>query len=104
MDEAVGLCCTANSLSPGDPKYAYTLGFFQNQTGNSEGAIKTLDALIAGQPAYLDAYLLLAGIYEKQGKKDQAEKVYNKALTVERAPEAFRSHIRAKLEELKEKQ
>ena len=104
MDEAVGLCCTANSLSPGDPKYAYTLGFFQNQTGNSEGAIKTLDAIIAGQPAYFDAYLLLAGIYEKQGKKDQAEKVYNKALTVERAPEAFRSHIRAKLEELKEKQ
>lgn len=57
--------------------------------------------LLAGQPAYFDAYLLLAEIYEQQGKREDAEKVYNRALTVERVPEAFRNHIRTKLEEFK---
>jgi Tfp pilus assembly protein PilF len=60
-----------------------------------------LDALITRQPAYLDAYFLLAGIYESQGGKEDAEKLYNKALTVERAPESFRNHVKTKLEELK---
>jgi len=102
INEAVTWCGKAAELRPQEPKYTYTLAFFEQQKGDIDGAIKTLDALIARQPAYLDAYLLLAGIYEKQGKKDDAERVYNKALAVERAPEAFSSHVRTKLEELKE--
>ncbi|MFH0904321.1 MAG: tetratricopeptide repeat protein [Methanobacteriota archaeon] len=101
IDEAIMWCEKAVEIHPQEPKYAYTCAFFQQQKGDTESAIKTLDALIIKQPACLDAYLLLAGIYEKEGKKEDAEKVYNKALTVERAPESFRNHVKTKLEELK---
>ena len=63
--------------------------------------IGLVSAVLAGQPSYFEAYLLLAGIYEEQGKKEEAEKVYNKALAIERAPEGFRNLVRMKLEDLK---
>jgi Tfp pilus assembly protein PilF len=104
IDEAIMWCEKAVEIHPQEPKYAYTLAFFQQQKGDTESAIKTLDALIIKQPAYLDAYLLLAGIYDKEGKKENAEKVYNRALAVEGTPEPFRNHIRAKLNGLKNSQ
>ena len=102
LDEAVTWCKKAVDLRPAEPRYAYTLAFFEQQKGDTDSAIKTLDALIARQPAHFDAYLLLAGIYEKSGKKENAEKVYNKALALEGAPENFRNLLRAKLQALKE--
>ena len=102
LDEAVTWCKKAVDLPPAEPRYAYTLAFFEQQKGDTDSAIKTLDALIARQPAHFDAYLLLAGIYEKSGKKEDAEKVYNKALALEGAPENFRNLLRAKLQALKE--
>jgi tetratricopeptide (TPR) repeat protein len=102
LDEAVTLCRKAADLRPAEARYAYTLAFFEQQKGDTDSAIKTLDALIARQPAHFDAYLLLAGIYEKSGKKEDAEKVYNKALALEGAPENFRNLLRAKLQALKE--
>jgi tetratricopeptide (TPR) repeat protein len=104
INEAVTWCRKAADLRPAEPRYAYTLAFFEQQKGDTDGAIKTLDALIARQPVHFDAYLLLAGIYEKSGKKEDAEKVYNKALALEGAPENFRNHVRTKLEALKEKE
>ena len=103
LDEAVAWCRKAADLRPAEGRYAYTLAFVEQQKGDTDGAIKTLDTLIARQPSHLDAYLLLAEIYEKSGKKEDAEKVYNKALGLEGAPENFRNHVRTKLEELKEK-
>ena len=61
----------------------------------------TLNALITKQSGYFDAYLLLGRIYEKEGKKRDAEKIYNAALALERVPESFRKHIRGILESLK---
>jgi predicted Zn-dependent protease len=104
INEAITWCKKAADLRPQEPKYAYTLAFVEQQKGDADGAIRTLDALISRQPAYLDAYLLLAGIYEKSGKKEDAERVYNKALGLEGAPEGFRNHVRTKLEALKGKQ
>jgi tetratricopeptide (TPR) repeat protein len=101
INEAVTWCRKAADLRPQDPKYAYTLAFYLNQKGDTDGAVKTLDALIARQPRYLDAYLLLGGIYEKEGKKGDAKKIYNRALALEGVPEGFRQHIREKLEALK---
>jgi tetratricopeptide (TPR) repeat protein len=101
LDEAIKWCRKAVDLRPSEPKYAYTLGFLQQQKGDTGSAVKTLEALITKQPRYLDAYLLLGGIYEKEGKKGDAEKIYYRALALERAPEGFRRHIREKLETLK---
>ena len=101
LDEGIDFCRKASELRSDEPKYSYTLGFYQQQKGDSEGAIKTLDALLAEQPAYLDAYLLLAGIFEKQGKKTEAKKVYNRALSLENTPDEFNYFVRKKMEAVK---
>jgi Tfp pilus assembly protein PilF len=98
LDEAVKYCGTAADLRPQDPRYAYTLAYFRNRKGDEKAAVKTLEGLIAKEPAYADAYLLLGGIYEKQGKEKEAETVYRKALAQEGIPESYKTGIRAKLD------
>jgi Tfp pilus assembly protein PilF len=39
--------------------------------------------LIRKQPAYVDAYLMLGEIYEKQGRPEDAHSVYQEALSQE---------------------
>ena len=73
-DEAVDFCRKAAEIRPDQPRYAYTLAFYQQQKGDLAGAADVLDGLITRYPAYADAYVLLGGIYEKQGKKAEAEK------------------------------
>ncbi len=99
--EAIKWCRQASDLRPSEPRYAYTLAFFLLQKGDTDDAVKTLVTLIAGQPAYLDAYPLLGEIYEKEGKKEDAERVYTRAAALEGAPAGFRNHMRVKLDALK---
>ncbi len=73
-DEAVDFCRKAAEIRPDQPRYAYTLAFFHQQKGDLAGAADVLDGLITRYPAYADAYVLLGGIYEKQGKKAEAER------------------------------
>ncbi len=101
IDEAIAYCTKAADLSPQEPRYDYTLAFYQQQKGNSVAAIKTLENLIEKQPGYADAYLLLGGIYQKQGKKSEAERVYSKALENEGITQAHKARIVAELNRLK---
>ena len=101
IDEAIAYCKKAADLSPQEPRYDYTLAFYQQQKGNSVAAIKTLENLIEKQPGYADAYLLLGGIYQKQGKKSEAERVYSKALENEGITQAHKARIIAELNRLK---
>ena len=101
LDEALTYCQKAAELRPQDHKYAYTFAFYQQQKGDEKGAVKTLEGLIAKQPANPDAYLLLGSIYEKQGKKAEAGKVYGKALTNEGIPDAVKLQFKAKMDGLK---
>jgi Tfp pilus assembly protein PilF len=80
MDEAVTWCRKAAELRPQEPKYAYTLAFYQRQNGDTKGAITTLQNLIKQRPGYVEAYLLLANIYVQQGDRPKAEAVYRQAL------------------------
>jgi tetratricopeptide (TPR) repeat protein len=96
--EALEWCRKADTLRPGEPKYAWTLAFYQQQSGDAVSAVITLDALIKRVPAYADAYLLLADIHEKQGKKDEAVKVYNLALTEEGISPKVKGYIKSRLE------
>ena len=43
-----------------------------------------------GAPAYADAYVLLGGIFEKQGKEAEAVGVYNKGLATEGTPDQYK--------------
>jgi predicted Zn-dependent protease len=102
INEAVAYCKKAAGLRPQEPKYAYTLAFYQLQKGDERDAVKTLEGLIEKQPAYADSYLLLGGIYEKQGKKKEAEKVYSNGLAAEGIPDAVKFRIKAKLDAMKQ--
>ena len=102
INEAVTYCKKASGLRPQEPRYAYTLAFYQLQNGNERAAVKTLDGLIEKHPAYADSYLLLGEIYGKQGKKEEAEKIYKRALETDGIPDQDRFRIDAQLEALKQ--
>jgi tetratricopeptide (TPR) repeat protein len=100
-DEALDFCRKAVDLRPDVPRYAITLAYYRQRSGDLTGAASILDGLITKYPAYANAYALLGGIYEKQGKKAEATQVYNKALAAEGIPDQYKVRIKARLEALK---
>ena len=95
--EALALSRKAAELRPEEPKYAFTYAYFQNQKGDSAGAMKTLEALLQGHPAYGDGYLMLGDLLVKEGRPQDAAALYQRALAVKELPDATRSQISAKL-------
>jgi Tfp pilus assembly protein PilF len=100
-DEAVGFCRQAADLRRDVPKYAYTLAFFQLQTGDTANAASVLDDLIGRYPAFADGYLLLGEIHEQAGEPGKAEEVYTRGLAVEGIPDGHRFQMKARLDTLK---
>ncbi len=101
LDEAIGYCRKAVEIQPARPRYAYTLGFYQQQNGDFEGAAKILERLLGTYPAYADAYLLLGVIYEKQGKPAKAVETYNQGLSAKDIPERYRIQMKLRMEALR---
>ena len=60
--EALSWCKKAVDLNPQEPKYAYTLAFYQKARQDLQCAEATLQGLLARRPGYTDGYLLLAEI------------------------------------------
>jgi len=58
MDEAVSLCKKAAELRPDEPGYAFTLAFYLDQKGDTDEALRILDAVIEKYPQYKDAQML----------------------------------------------
>jgi len=71
--EAVALARQAATLRPDDPRYAWTLAFYLQRSGDLRGAEATLDALLRAHPEYADAYGLLAEVYARQGRAAEAQ-------------------------------
>jgi Tfp pilus assembly protein PilF len=69
----------ASRLRP-EPRYLFTLAFFQFQRGDGAQATKVLQNLTSKYPAFPDSYLLLGEIYEREGKTPAALDVYRQAL------------------------
>ncbi len=101
LDEAMEFCRKATEIRPDVPRYAFTLAFYQQQRGDLTGAASVLNGLIAKYPAYGDAYVLLGGIYEKQGNKAQAEGLYTKGLAVKGMPEQYKVRMKERLNAMK---
>jgi Tfp pilus assembly protein PilF len=99
-EEAITWSKKAVQLRPGDPKYAYTLAFFQQQREDLPAAAKVLEESIARNPGYTNAYFLLGDIYEKQGQTKQAAEVYRRALANEALSARERQFLAAKLRKL----
>jgi tetratricopeptide (TPR) repeat protein len=62
IGEAVTWCRRAADLRPQEPRYAFTLAFYQNRKGDKDEAVKTLKAILEKYPGYRDAEMLLKEI------------------------------------------
>ena len=82
------------------PKYGYTLAFFMERHGDLENSSKMLERMIEQWPSFGDAYLLLGDIYQRQGNKDKAVVLYQKAIASERLSFQHKQRAKVKLDEL----
>jgi len=100
LEEAVSYAKMAAKAAPEEPKYAYTLAFFQNQAGQEDEAISTLKKVIEEFPSHGNSVFLLADIYIQAGNPDKAKKVYEDALSREGIPENEKLQISRMLSQL----
>jgi tetratricopeptide (TPR) repeat protein len=96
--EALSWCRKAVELNPQEPKYAYTLAYYQKEQGDLRRAAATLKDLLAKRPAFTDASLLLAKIYGQQGNRCEAEAVLRQAQQVESLSPGDRARVKAMLQ------
>jgi len=99
-DGALRWCGRAAELRPDDPRYAYTLAYFQHTSGQTEEAIATLRGIIAGQPLYGDNYLMLGALYEELGRIDEARELYRRGADTEGLDLSYRRRMAAGLQAL----
>ncbi len=97
LDEAITWCRKAHELQPNDPKYAHTLAFYEHQKGDDKSAIGLLQEVIKSTPSYLDAYLLLAEIYQGQHDYTAAIGVYRDVLKLKDLPPRLRQQLEARV-------
>jgi tetratricopeptide (TPR) repeat protein len=93
--EGAALCRRAAALRPDEPRYGFSQAFFEARAGDSRGAIATLEALIARQPAYADAWTLLGRLYLGEGRKAEAMALYRKGAETAALPVDVRSGLAA---------
>jgi tetratricopeptide (TPR) repeat protein len=79
LNDAVNYCRKAYTIDPNNSKYAYTFAFYLDKNNEAKEAVKILENLITKSPSF-NAYALLADIYKRQGLKEKALDVYNKAI------------------------
>ena len=100
LDEAVDFCRKAAELRPDQPKYAYTLAFYQREKGDLSLAANALEELIVRHHGYTNAYFYLGDIYEQQDKNKRAEHVYRKVLADQALSDQERHSVEARLKKL----
>jgi Tfp pilus assembly protein PilF len=96
-DEAVRLCRQAATSRPSEPRYAFTLAFYQAQSGSRAEAVATLERLLRDQPGFVDAYFLLGQIHESAGRQAEASAVYQRALARPELSAEQRAGLEARL-------
>ncbi|HSP05987.1 MAG TPA: tetratricopeptide repeat protein [Acidobacteriota bacterium] len=93
LHEAAKLCGQAASLQPDEPKYAYSLAYYQVQLGNEIGATATLEKLVQSHPDYADATLMLGDLYMKKNRVRDAASLYDSQLTRTDLPAPYRAEL-----------
>ncbi|MBM4082476.1 MAG: tetratricopeptide repeat protein, partial [Planctomycetes bacterium] len=100
LDEAILWCRRAYDLRPHETKYGYTLGFYLYQKPNADESIRVLRQVIEREPADASPYALLAEIYERLGRLDDAKSLCERAATSRTLSPADRQRFEARLAEL----
>lgn len=98
--EAAQLCRQALKHQPREPKYAFTLGFYQAQAGDLFAATETLREAMRTWPDHLDSALLLARLYETQRQPEEAAAVYEAVLR-RNPPADLKSALTRRLQQLR---
>jgi tetratricopeptide (TPR) repeat protein len=98
--EALSWCKKAMELNPQEPKYAYTLAFYQREQSDLRGAAATLKDFLRKRPGFANGSLLLAEIYVQQGDRPQAVAVLREALQAESLSPQDRALVSATLQKL----
>jgi tetratricopeptide (TPR) repeat protein len=99
-EAALSWCRKAVALNPQEPRYAYTLAFYQKEGKDLKGAVATLKGLLARRPGFTAGSLLLAEIHVQQGERPQAAAVLRQALQVESLPPQDRARIAGALQKV----
>ena len=94
LKAAVEYAKIAASANQQEPKYGYTLAFYQLQNNQKSEAIKTLRGVLQSFPQYLNAVSLLADTYARDGKTAEAIKVYQQALKAGEITEQDRAALK----------
>lgn len=76
--ESLNMLRKAYHISP-NPKYGYSLAYYEHHAGNTAVSINILQEVILNKPAAVDPFLLLGNIYESEGKRMEAARVYEEA-------------------------
>lgn len=100
--EGLDWCRKAWELLPSEPKYGYTLAFYQAKTGDEETAVATLTSMIERSTAPADAYALLGSIYERRGDRNGACAIYRRAFEVAGFSAGERASFAARIKALSE--
>lgn len=100
MPEALRWCGKAATLRPDNPRYVYTYAFYLRQSGSEEQAIAVLRRLTDRQVPYIEAYLLLGDIYEKQRQFSRARDLYSTALNLPGISEQQRYTFAARIRQI----
>jgi Flp pilus assembly protein TadD len=96
-EEAIQWCRKAAQFGPGEPKYAYTLAFYLNESGKKSEAVLELQRVISQFSTYWDAYTLLGAIYEERKEFHKAKALYQQALTAAELPAEGRQFFQSRL-------
>ena len=96
----LGYCQQAVKAAPRNEKYAFSLAFYLDQTGNHTDAMKFLEAFSARHACGLETRLLLADLYLKSGKNREALSIYQQAALSPGLPQDQRNVIERRLRAL----
>ncbi len=102
MNEAINYVQIAVDVMPENPRYAYTLAFYQFKDNQKSKAVKTLKMIIDKTPLYLNAVSLLCDIYTRDGKNAEAIAIYKKALSAEGVSEEDKIAIKQSINMLEQ--
>jgi len=102
LAEAIEWSRRAAELQPLEPKYAFTLAYYQRMAGDTDAAVRTLQKLIAEDRADPDAYMLLGSIHEEQDRPAEALAVYLRGANNPRLPDHVREGFAVRVAALKQ--
>jgi Flp pilus assembly protein TadD len=102
-EEAVALCQQAAQQRPAEPKYGYTLAFYQVQKGDNAGAMVSLEKVLERSPEHLESVQMLGQIYERAGRRSEAAALYERTASRAGLPADVQAALRARVEMLRKK-